>query len=166
MKTFNKKDVFCIINAEDAKKYIGHECYFDDSFKGLQSCIDNDITGVLKHIRDDDSICTSCVFTTTDIITSFGLCLPCELVKKEPKYRAFKGIDEFEKTLNIKLGDLVEFMDTTIRRTALYTGNAIGISGLQYITLGGYVYQFKGLFKDCKLIQDGELVPFGILDEE
>ena len=50
MKTFNKKDVFCIANAEDALRYIGHECYFDDSYKGLQSCIDNNIKRVLKHI--------------------------------------------------------------------------------------------------------------------
>ena len=175
MKTFNKKDVFCIANAEDAIQYTGHECYFDDSFNGLQYCIDNDIKGVLKHVGDFDSNYTSCIFTTTDVIkvmdsrciTTFGLCLPCELVKKEePKYRAFKGIEEFEKTLNIKLGDLVEFMDATIRRTALYTGNAIGISGLQYITLGGYVYQFKDLFDNCRIILDGKLVPFGILDEE
>ena len=124
---------------------------------------------------DLDNSNTSCVFTTTDVtevmdngcITWFGLCLPCELVKKEePKYRAFNCIEEFEKTLNIKLGDLVEFMDVTIRRTALYTGNAVGISGTHYITLGGYVYQFKGLFKDCKLILDGKLVPFGILDKK
>jgi hypothetical protein len=175
VKTFNKKDVFCIANADEAKQYIGHECYFDDSYRGLQYSIDNDIKCILRHVGDPDISNTSCVFTTTNevkvmdgrCLTLFGLCLPCELVKKEePKYRAFNGIEEFEKTLNIKLGDLVEFMDVTIRRTALYTGNAIGISGTQYITLGGYVYQFIGLFKDCKLVLDGKLVPFGILDKE
>lgn len=176
MYKFDKENVFCIANAEDAKQYIGHECYFEDSFNGLQHCIDNNIKGVLKNVRDDDDDNNvDCIFVADrDIevmysrcIRWFGLCLPCELVKKEePKYRAFNGIEEFEKTLNIKLGDLVEFMDVTIRRTALYTGNAVGISGTHYIALGGYVYQFKGLFKDCKLILDGKLVPFGILDKE
>lgn len=175
MKTFNKEDVLCICNAKDAIQYLDQKCYFEDSFNGLQYCIDNNITGVLKCVEDDDDNIIDCIFVADcDIkvmsgmcIRSFGLCLPCELVKKEePKYRAFNGIEEFEKTLNIKLGDLVEFMDITIRRTALYTGNAIGISGTQYITLGGYVYQFKGLFDDCKLIRNGKSVPFGILDEE
>lgn len=140
----------------------------------MQYCIDNNIKGVLKCVRDGDDDAVDCIFVVDRVIglmnsrsfRSFGLCLPCELVKEEPKYRAFKGIEEFEKTLNIKLGDLVEFMDETIRRTALYTGNAIGISGLKFITLGGYVYQFKDLFDNCKIILDGKLVPFGILDEE
>ena len=175
MKTFNKENAFCIANAEDAIQYLNKECYFEDSYAGLQYCIDNNIKGLLKCIRDDDDdIAIDCIFVVDrDIkvmdsrcIRSFGFCLPCELVKEEPKYRAFNSIEEFEKTLNIKLGGLVEFMDTTIRRTALYTGNAIGISGTQYITLGGYAYQFKDLFDYCKLILDGKLVPFGILDEE
>ena len=57
-------------------------------------------------------------------------------------------------------------MERTIRRTALYAGNALGTRGTQYVTLGGYVYQFKDLFRDCKLILDGKEVPFGVLDEE
>ena len=177
MKTFNKKDVFCIANAEDAIQYIGHECYLEDSYKGLQYCIDNNIKGLLKcvRVRDDDNT-VDCIFVANcDIevmdgryITSFGLCLPCELVEKEEqKYRAFNCIEEFEKTLNIKIGDLVEFMEVTIRRTALYAGNAVGTRGNQYVTLGGYVYQFKDLYRDCKLILDGKLVPFGIkIDNE
>ena len=175
VKTFNKKDVFCVANAKDAIQYVGQECYFEDSFNGLRYCIENDIKGVLKNVREDNDNAVDCIFVAEcDIevmdsrcIRSFGLCLPCELVKKEePKYRAFSGIEEFEKTLNIKLGDFVEFMEVTIRRTALYAGNAVGTRGNQYVTLGGYVYQFKDLFRDCKLIKDGKLVPFGILDEE
>lgn len=175
MYKFDKENVFSFSYADEARDYKGKECYFEDSYAGLQYCIDNDIKGLLKCVRDDDDNPVDCVFAADrDIevmdgrcITWFGLCLPCELVKKEePKYRAFNCIEEFEKTLNIKLGDLVEFMDITIRRTALYTGNAVGISGTHYITLGGYAYQFIGLFKDCKLILDGKLVPFGILDKE
>ena len=98
-------------------------------------------------------------------IRSFGLCLPCKLVKKEePKYRAFNGIDEFEKTLNIKVGDVVVFMDTTIKHTDLYTGNALGADGTQYITLGGFAYRFIDLLDSCRLIRNGEEVPFGVKD--
>ena len=175
MYKFDKKDVFSFSNVDEARYYKGQECYFEDSFNGLQYCIDHNIKGLLKCVRDAGDNTIDCIFVADcDIevmnsrcIRSFGLCLPCELVKKEePKYRAFNDIEEFEKTLNIKLGDLVEFMDATIRRTALYAGNAVGISGIQFITLGGYVYLFKDLFKDCKLILDGKLVPFGILDKE
>ena len=166
MKTFNKKDVFCIANAEDAKKYIGQECYFDDSYKGLQSCIDNDITGVLKHVRDDDSICTSCVFTTTDVITSFGLCLPCELVKKEePKYRAFKSVEEFKAVVG-EIGSVICFkpINCNAKYSVMFLGVLEDEFGKTNILMGAMVHDFAELFEDYALIKDGKEVPFGIKD--
>ena len=42
-------------------QYIGHECYFEDSYKGLQYSIDNNIKGLLKCVRGDD-ITVDCIF--------------------------------------------------------------------------------------------------------
>jgi hypothetical protein len=36
MKTFDKKDVFTIVTAEEAKTYIGKQGYFGDSFGELE----------------------------------------------------------------------------------------------------------------------------------
>ena len=168
MYKFDKKDVFCIANAEDAKKYIGHGCYFGNSIERIRLSIKQGKIQILEKVHCGENVCTGEVFRVSGLgYYIYGLCLPCELVERvEPKYRAFNSREEFEKTLNIKLGDVVEFMERTIRRTALYAGNALGTRGTQYVTLGGYVYQFKDLFRDCKLILDGKEVPFGVLDEE
>ena len=54
MKTFDKKDVFTCLNAEDAKVYIGKEGYLADSLYNLRNAIqDNENTFELETINDD-----------------------------------------------------------------------------------------------------------------
>jgi hypothetical protein len=172
MKTFNKKDVFCIANADEAKQYIGRECYFDDSYKGLQSCIDNNIKRVLKHVGDLDSSNTSCVFTTTDVtevmdngcITWFGLCLPCELVKKEePKYRAFKSIEEFKSVVG-EIGNIICFkpINCNAKYSVMFLGVLEDEFGKTNVLMGGIPHDFAELFEEYVLLKDGKEVPFGI----
>lgn len=175
MKTFNKKDVFCIANAEDAKQYIGHECYFADSFNVLQYCIDNDIKGLLKRVRDDDDDNTvDCIFVADrDIdvmdnggITSFGLCLPCDLVKKEePKYRAFKSVEEFKSVVG-NIGNIICFkpINCNAKYSVMFLGVLEDEFGKTNVLIGGIPHDFAELFEEYVLIRSGEEVPFGIKD--
>lgn len=172
MKTFNKKDVFCIANAEQAEQYIGHECYFDDSYTGLQYSIDNNIKGVLKHVGDPDTSNTFCVFTTTDVIkvrdsrciTSFSLCLPCELVKEEePKYRPFTTIDEFISVVG-EIGSVICFKpeNCNAKYSVVFSGILETEFGKTNVLIGAMVHDFAELFEEYVLVKDGKEVPFGI----
>ena len=172
MKTFNKKDVFYIANAEDAKKYIGYECYFGDSFNGLQYCIDNNIKGLLKCVRDDDDNTVGCIFVADcDIevmdgryITSFGLCLPCELVKMEKNFRPFKSVEEFKSVVG-DIGNVICFKQ--MHCNTKYDMMLIGFlenydSCKTHVLIGNHTIDFDGLFAYYVLVKDGKEVPFGI----
>ena len=174
MKTFNKKDVFSFSNVDGARYYKGQECYFEDSYKGLQDCIDNNIKGVLHHVEDDDDNTVDCIFVADRAIgvmdnrriMAFGLCLPCELVKKEePKYRAFKGIEEFESVVG-EIGSIICFKP--INCNAKYSVMFLGILetelGKINVLIGGMPHDFAELFAEYVLIKDGKEVPFGIKD--
>ena len=176
MKTFNKKDVFCIANAEDAIQYLDRECYFEDSYRGLQYCIDNNIKGVLKHVRfrnDDNYNTVDCIFVADgDIevmdgryITSFGLCLPCELVmEKNSKYRPFKSVEEFKSVVG-DIGNVICFRQ--MYSNTMYDMMLIGFlenydSRKTHVLIGNHTIDFDGLFTFYVLVKDGKEVPFGI----
>jgi len=82
MKTFNKKDVFCIANAEDAKKYIGHECYFGNSIERIRMSIEQGKIQTLEKVQCGEDVCTGEVFRVSGLgYYIYGLCLPCKFVK-------------------------------------------------------------------------------------
>ena len=172
MKTFNKKDVFCIANAEDAIQYLDRECYFEDSYKGLQYCIDNDIKGLLKCVRDDDDDnAVDCIFVadrsikTMDsrCIMSFGLCLPCELVKMEKNFRPFKSVEEFKSVVG-EIGSVIHFkpINCNAKYSVMFLGVLEDELGKINILTGGIVHDFAELFEEYVLVKDGKEVPFGI----
>ena len=176
MKTFKKEDVFCIANAEDAIQYISHACYFEDSFNVLQYCIDNNIKGLLKCIRDDDDNTADCIFLADRTIgvidgrciMSFGLCLPCELVKmdEKPKFRPFKSVEEFKSVVG-EIGSVIRFKQMSCNTK--YDMMLIGFlekndSCKTYVLIGRIFYDFAELFEEYVLLKDGKEVPFGIKD--
>ena len=172
MKTFKKKDVFSFSNADEARYYKGQECYFEDSYAGLQYCIDNDIKGVLKDISKSDEDTVECTFKAdnpievmdTREISSFGLCLPCELVKK-PKYRPFKSVAEFEAVVG-EIGSVISFKPTNCN--AKYDVMFLGVLEVEFgkisVLIGGMPHDFVELFEEYVLFEDGKEVPFGIRD--
>lgn len=175
MKTFNKKDVFCIANAEDAIQYIGNECYFEDSFNGLQYCIDNNIRGLLKCVRDDDDDTVDCTFVAdrdievmdTREISAFGLCLPCELVEmeKNQKFRPFKSIEEFKSVVG-EIGSVISFkpINCNAQYDVMFLGVLKDAFGKTNVLIGGIPHDFAELFDEYVLLKDGKEVPFGVKD--
>lgn len=177
MKTFNKKDVFSIANAEDAIQYLDQECYFEDSYRGLQYCIDNNIKGLLKCVRDDDDDNTAadCIFSADRAIDlmggrcfrSFGLCLPCELIKmeKNPKYRPFKSVEEFKSVVG-EIGSVIIFkpINCNAKYSVMFLGVLEDEFGKTNVLIGGMPHDFAELFEEYVLLRNGEEVPFGIKD--
>lgn len=54
MKTFDKKDIFTVVNVEKAKKYIGKEGYFADCLGLLKVLVELNETEILTSIGDED----------------------------------------------------------------------------------------------------------------
>lgn len=81
MKTFNKKDIFTIVTAEEAEKYIGQQGYFGDSLGTLKAMIEIDNTEKLIKILDENDcfrfISTSLLSSGTEM---WSLFLPAEKV--------------------------------------------------------------------------------------
>lgn len=80
MKTFDKKDVYSWSNAEEAKEYLGKDCYFAHSVGVLSEHIKTGVMGNLKDIFNSNHDAVSCAFG--DGTSTWGLCLPADKVKE------------------------------------------------------------------------------------
>ena len=96
MKTFDRKDVFTLVTAEEAKDYIGIKGYFGDSFEELEDDIRKANNAELAEIFPNQE--TNIVFRPSRSSACYGLFLPASKVKeveKEKKWRAFRTFEEF-----------------------------------------------------------------------
>lgn len=83
MKKFDKTDIFTLVNAEEAEKYIGQQGYFGDSLGTLKAMIEVDCTEKLLKILDENDCFR---FISTSLLSSgtamWSLFLPVEKVKE------------------------------------------------------------------------------------
>ena len=160
-----KKPLTCF-DVEEAKQYIGKECYFTNTY-----CTFEDLhripKGELQYVSDDkdasDPYKTACYY--------YPFCLPCEWVKeekKEPKYRPYTIKDFEEAFLKGEFEDFIIFRDKNYPDnvyTLRYNGNFIS-GGIEFICLGARSISFRNLFEDYEVMNtDGDFVPFGVLEE-
>jgi hypothetical protein len=87
MKTFDKKDIFTVLNAADAEEYIDTVGFFAESLSDLQKNVTEGITDTLRAVDTDN------VWSFTSDNDSFPLFLPAS--KVAPSYRPFKSAQEF-----------------------------------------------------------------------
>ena len=170
MKTFDKKDVYSWSNAEDAKEYLGKDCYFAHSVGGLSEHIKTGVMGILKDIFNSNYDAVSCAFG--DGTSTWGLCLPADKVieVEEPKkwrafiFEEFTKIYSMDKPLKIFI---YREKGTNITFFALYSGYVKG-DEISAINLSGQFYTLQTLFDRYELFNDelGKWQPFGIKVEE
>lgn len=166
MKTFDKKDVFTLVTAEEAIAYIGKRGYFGDSIEELESNINKGCGDNLGEVFPDRY--TSIVFRPYACETSYGLFIPTDKVKEveEPKkWRAFI-FEEFTKiySMNKPLKIFIyREKGTNITFFALYNGYVKG-GEISSINLGGQFYTLQTLFDKYELFNDdlGKWQPFGV----
>ena len=162
MKTFDKKDVYSWSNAEDAKEYLGKDCYFAHSVGGLSEHIKTGVMGILKDIFNSNYDAVSCAFG--DGTSTWGLCLPADKVKEveEKKWRAFEDLNEFTIWTDKTVGSVITFRrkGTTNEFDALITKSA---PKCDFIVLGVYSYLFEELFEKYEWLNPrNEWQPFGV----
>lgn len=169
MKTFNKKDVFTLVTAEEAKAYISKRGYFGDSFEELESDIKSGYSEKLKEVFPDRY--TSIVFRPYASDTSYGLFIPVDKIKEveEPKkYRPFETIEEFVKTIGY-IGTIITYRtkkDPAQEMIGIFTGYMWDSACRGWILgIGASLYRLENLFELAEYKHKNEWKPFGVLDE-
>lgn len=147
MKTFDKKDVYSWSNAEEAKEYLGKDCYFAHSVGGLSEHIKTGVMGILKDIFNSNY----------DAVSE---------VEEPKKWRPFENFSEFRCWTGKGVGSVIVYRDkltndeleAVIIRSKLYEN---------FVEIGAVEYTFKELFNQWEWLSNrNEWQPFGIKVEE
>lgn len=165
MKTFDKKDIFTCVNAEDAMSYIGNNGYFADSLSGF-----NHIDCFAPYSLDEVQIGTDKPFVYRK--KSFALFLPNDKVKeiKEPKkYRPFETMEEFIKTVG-DIGSIITYRtkkESSHEMKGMFTGYMWDSACRDWIIgLGANLYRLDNLFELAEYKYKNNWRPFGVLENE
>ena len=156
----DRKDIFDCFNADEAKKYIGKECYISDYLYRFR-CIDNVIFTTLLDINDQGKFVTN-----LNNKQGFDFCLPAEMLikpAKAKKWRPYTFEEFFEKfTIGIpikfrKRGDVgneLYLILTGYRNTDNYT----------VVYIGGIPYTLDELFNEYEWqsAYTEDFQPFGV----
>lgn len=162
MKTFNRSDVFSWRNTEEAKAYLGKDCYFAHSVGGLSEHIKTGVMGILKDIFNSNYDAVSCAFG--DGTSTWGLCLPADKVIDEAlgwredrqsiTYQLDPGAYKPTKAHPSDAGyDLYARMDVE-----LVAGSTVRVdTGVHVLIPDGYV----GLVQPCSSYSDAGVLAAG-----
>ena len=168
MKTFDRKDVFTVVNAEKARSYINKDGFFADTLSALNKLVQQNCFEIL----DDVNQLQDFPFISYGKESLFFL--PADKVKEveEKKYRPFKTLEEFRKTFNqIDFGQPLQ-----IRHKEKNNEVFVGIFNdyqeendvLITISLGGWLISPITLFNIYEVFDDKteDWQPFGVEVEE
>ena len=163
-----KKPLTCF-DVEEAKQFLGKECYFSnckchykklDDFKRFVSLSDYCI-GVLTAVMNLGDR----VFDVDQQCKEFRYCLPCEWVKeKEPKkYRPYKNYDEMSQDFSV--GQIIDYIDKDFNciHQAEIVEAFTNSAGETYVGIGRTYYALSAWFESIE-VKDPETdqwVPFG-----
>lgn len=160
-----KRPLTCF-DTEEAKNFIGKQCYFTNditSFEGLDSRLNK---GKLTSVGDDGIYPYKHIGTIMVYATNF--ILPCEWVqeKKKYKWRAFKDHAEYKECLNdgiIESWIKIKEKNSDEIFELMYVGG-----GGDKIILGGQMFTVSRLFNDSELFNESadEWQPFGVYAED
>ena len=151
----DKRPLSCF-DTEQAKQFIGKECYLSNSIVDYADL--NNVTA--KRILDDVS--NTSIPYSSNPAGIYCYCLPCEWVKEpEKKYREYKDLDEFFDVTDLEIGDLIKlkFPGNNVAELLIVGGCYNGLF------IGIHKYTFKQLFEMVEISISGEWQPFGVIDE-
>jgi hypothetical protein len=149
-----KRPLTCF-DTEEAKQFIGKECYLSNSFSDYADL--NNVTA--KRILDDVS--NTSIPYSSNPAGIYCYCLPCLWVKQpEKKYREYKDLDEFFDVTGLEIGDLIKlkFPGNNVAELLIVGGCDNGLF------IGIHKYTFKQLFELVEISISGEWQPFGVED--
>lgn len=155
----DRKFIFDCFNADEAKKYIGKECYLTDWLAGFGG------VEILKIGKLTAINANGLFFCGSDAYT---YCLPVEFVApKEKKYRPYT-LEEF--TSKFIVGGLVKFRpkdEPEVRQCLVLLGYKC-TPKYTFIYIGNSAYTLNDLFNHFEWYDDnaGQWKPFGIPEED
>lgn len=159
-----KKPLTCF-DIEEAKKYVGKDCYFSSKFENFENL--SKVPHATLHNVDDSPVPFQC-YGEDGVLCYDCFILPCEWVKQpEKKYRPYtkhEFLNKFEcgKPINIrrKDDDINLFIETM---------PSVKIDNLcddVHVRLFEGIFNLKRLFDEFEWQKsNGEWQPFGVLDE-
>ena len=163
-----KRPLTCF-DIEEAKKYVGKDCYFSSKFENFENL--SKVPHATLHNVDDNPVPFQC-YGEGGVLYYDCFILPCEWVKEpEKKYRPL-SYKEFWRLFDF--GDGVCFrrkgQDTAEFSMFLgyeidSDGNRDEIPGEGRVNLGGNRYTLAELFEYYEMQSDDEWQPFGVVDE-
>ena len=173
-----KRPLTCF-DTEQAKQFLGKECYFSDHLCTFNELLDaysyvtadmlvskekHLYVGELLTVSDSDGSCYEAGINGE--AEWFQFCLPCEWVKKpEKKYRAFT-IKEFQQKYSV--GSVLKIRQKQNR----FTESVVQYVGYKVyedrIYLGITDFTLDELFENFEMIepQSDTWHPFGVIDED
>lgn len=165
----DKRPLSCF-DIEEAKKYVGKDCYFASKFERFENL--SKVPHATLHNVDDNPVPFQC-YDEDGVFCYDCFILPCEWVKEpEKKYRPF-SLEEFFNIFEI--GDLIVFKmknDDEVK-CAMFTGYLTDVEriddktpGAVELMLGIFHYSLFSLFEDFELLYHGKWQPFGKECEE
>lgn len=158
MKTFDKKDIFTCVTADEAIAYIGNNGYFANSLSGF-----NHIDCFAPYSLDEVQIGTDKPFVYKK--ESYALFLPANKIKdvEEKKWRVFKNLDDLKNYTNKSVGSVLVYRqknkDNTMK-TSMITNYVFDTN---CISLGNLPFSFETLFDEYEWLNEkGIWQPFGV----
>lgn len=163
---FDKKDVYSWSNAEEAKEYLGKDCYFAHSVGGLSEHIKTGVMGILKDIFNSNYDAVSCAFG--DGTSTWGLCLPADKVieVEEPKkWRPFT-LEEFLNKFSVGTKISMREKDQTRSFYCLFGGYQTDNDQTEkshILVIGSLWYSLNELLNNYEYLDEhGNWQPFGV----
>jgi hypothetical protein len=161
---FNKKDVFSWSNCEEAKKYIGKEGYFVNSFYLLERDIVQQYTSRLVGVDTTEVCC----FKTKDCGDYF-LFLPIDKVKKpEKKWRAFRTVQEINTYLQLYIGAVLiirKKKEPSKEIATMFLGTIKEEGKPDKIQIGSDILTLDDYFEQIEILWNTKWQPFGVTEE-
>lgn len=166
-----KRPLTCF-DTEEAKEFIGKECYFSNcrvhyknlsNFEKFVSLTDYCIGTLTAIMNLGDR-----VFDVDQQCKEFRYCLPCEWVKEpKKKYRPYTLAEWIEQH---EIGEVIHYRsklgETESRCMYVGTRHSQGIKKtILKITLGNVSHTLDYLFEDYEIEVNGEWQPFGIEEQ-
>lgn len=160
-RIIDRKYIFDCFNADEAKEYIGEDCYMTSD---LELYKDLDRVHIYRLDRSDKIF--EPFFYNEENDEYFDYCLPVRFVRptKEKVYKPFDPVT-FEQHYGI--GSVIKYRRKDERhityKTIVESIVTNDYSKDSYVVIRGYSYTLEGLFKNYELCEYGEWKPFGVV---
>lgn len=160
MKTFDRKDVYSVLNAEDASQYVGEKGYFANTLSALK---DKVYKNILSTLDDVNQLNDYPFITDTEECYLFFLLEDKVKEIEEKKWRPFT-LEEFLNKFSIGLKISYRNKNKKFSAYMLFVGYFESeVTREPIIMIGLTGYSLDDFFKKYEYLDEhGEWQPFGV----